>query len=202
MRDDASNELDFTDPKIDWHRDAVPPAPARPPAAAKGAAIAGANAASGVAETAVFQPGELRSLLARGGAPARDPATAAVQGVPHRSGPADRRPPVGPGAASLVAHVEWPSGALTRFGSQLNIGRDYSFCPAAAEMAEETHVSRRHAVLEVCAGGVRVCDLGSRNGTFVDGVQVPAGQAVLVERDAQLRFGPRCVVPLTLGRSQ
>ncbi|CAN5549869.1 hypothetical protein BH11ARM2_BH11ARM2_15850 [soil metagenome] len=35
-------------------------------------------------------------------------------------------------------------------------------------LAEDGEASRRHAVFEVSAAGVRVRDLGSRNGTFVN----------------------------------
>ena len=198
MKDDASNELDFTNPKIDWHRPAVPPA--RPPAGANEVA---SSATPEPGETTIFQAGELASLLARADKePAPDTAIASAAVTPPRSVPADQPASVTHGAASVVALIEWPSGATTPFSTRLNIGRDHTFCPVAGEMTQETHVSRRHAVLEVCGDGVRVCDLGSRNGTFVDGVPVRAGQAVLVENNAQIRFGPRCVVPLTVRRPQ
>ena len=48
-------------------------------------------------------------------------------------------------------------------------------------------VSRRHAALECQDGGLQVVDLGSRNGTFVNGLRV---QSRRVERGDEIRFGP------------
>ncbi len=48
-------------------------------------------------------------------------------------------------------------------------------------------VSRRHAELEVTRGALRVRDLGSTNGTLVDGVRV---QEAEVPMGAELRLGP------------
>src|SRR3954451_7705984 len=47
-------------------------------------------------------------------------------------------------------------------------------------------VSRRHAALEARAGAIRVTDLGSSNGTFVDGVRVARAQ---VGSGQEVRFG-------------
>jgi pSer/pThr/pTyr-binding forkhead associated (FHA) protein len=51
---------------------------------------------------------------------------------------------------------------------------------------DHASVSRRHATLEVCAGTIQVTDLGSSNGTFVDGVRVARGR---VGRGPEMRFG-------------
>lgn len=202
--DKASNELDFTEPGKVWHRGAVAAASALPDAPANDAAIASATAShatSNLSETTILQPGELSGLLDKGeSALVRGIAKMAAAGVPSRSGPVDLLTPAGPEAANVVAVIEWPSGATTEFSAQLNIGRDRGFCPFATEMTSERHVSRRHAVLEVCAEGIWVRDLDSRNGTFVDDEKVPSGRAVLVDRDAQIRFGPHSVVQLTLKR--
>lgn len=60
-------------------------------------------------------------------------------------------------------------------------------------------VSRVHATIEVLAdGGVIICDLGSTNGTRVDGRRV---RRVAVAASAQLRFGPveARLLPVTAG---
>jgi hypothetical protein len=203
--DEVSNELDFTGAGKDWHRGAVPAESARPGALADGAPIASAlpsSATSNLSKTTVFQPDELSGLLGKGeSAPVPGIATVAATGVPFRSGPVDPITPAGSEAANVVAVIEWPSGGTTEFSARLNIGRDPRFCPCAAEMTSEPQVSRRHAVLDVCAGGVVVRDLDSRNGTFVNDEKVPSGGALLVERDAQIRFGPRSSVRLTLKRT-
>jgi hypothetical protein len=203
MTEEAPDELDFTNPRIDWSRGTVPAQSARPDAAANGAAITTAtasNAPGNLSETTIFQPGALRSLADSERAPVRGIAKADSVGVPSRSGPAGPLAPAGPGTASPVAVIEWPWGATVEFRTRMNIGRDQGFCTFAAELASETYISRQHAVLEVCAEGIRVRDLASRNGTFVDGERVPGGQAVLVTGDAQIRFGPVSVVRLTLKR--
>src|SRR5262249_25390810 len=43
---------------------------------------------------------------------------------------------------------------------------------------DDTSVSRRHAELQVAPPGLDVRDLGSRNGTFVDGTRISAGTVV------------------------
>jgi pSer/pThr/pTyr-binding forkhead associated (FHA) protein len=94
--------------------------------------------------------------------------------------------------------IEWPWGARTELGDQLNIGRDYGFCSLAKELTPYTHVSRKHAELKVCGDGLWVRDLGSRNGTYVNDEEVPKGQAFLVDADALLRFGPSLSVSLKI----
>ena len=198
MTPSPSNELDFTEPPgKEKHRGTVPAASAGPdPLASNAATIASAsasNATSNLSETAIFQPGELSALRDKGEkTPVRGTAKMTAAGAPFRAGPE---------AANVAAVIEWPSGATTGISGQLNIGRDRHFCPVAMEMAFELHISRQHAVLEVCAEGVRVRDLGSRNGTFVDDERVPSGGAVIIDRNARIRFGPQSVVQLTLLRT-
>ena len=74
-----------------------------------------------------------------------------------------------------------PAGTVVKVtGSDFVVGRD----PQAELVLEDSSVSWRHAQLEVIGpGSVTVTDLGSRNGTYVDGVRI---------RDAlQLRGGER-----------
>lgn len=62
---------------------------------------------------------------------------------------------------------------------------------------EDPSVSRRHALLELVGGGVRVSDLGSRNGTWVGGELVTG--PTLVHRGQPLRFGHVAAVFLEEG---
>jgi hypothetical protein len=58
-------------------------------------------------------------------------------------------------------------------GRETVVGRD----PECEVTVEDDRVSRRHAVLTPGPSGWTLSDLGSKNGTLVDGVPVPAGSA-------------------------
>ena len=58
--------------------------------------------------------------------------------------------------------------------------------PACAIRLADATVSRRHCELDLVEAGVRVRDLGSRNGTFVDGVRVEVAYA---GHGARIRIG-------------
>ncbi len=58
--------------------------------------------------------------------------------------------------------------------------------PACAICLVDATVSRRHCELDLVEAGVRVRDLGSRNGTFVDGVRVEVAYA---GHGARIRIG-------------
>ncbi|MBK7826389.1 FHA domain-containing protein [Nannocystis sp.] len=53
----------------------------------------------------------------------------------------------------------------------------------------EPQVSSQHAALEWNGSKWEVCDLGSRNGTHVNGLRLAAGERVPIRRGAELRFG-------------
>ena len=149
-------------------------------------------------ETALFQPGEMakllgqdESLVARGGVQvAKEPLQNTVCDV--------LEPPAGPDATPVQCTIEWPWNATTELKDSLNIGREIGFCPVADEIQPYRHVSRRHAELRICSEGVWVCDLRSRNRTFVNDDEVPTGQAYLADADSRVRFGPNFVILLKL----
>src|SRR5690242_20416498 len=75
----------------------------------------------------------------------------------------------------------------------VSIGRDITNAVAIASNS----VSRRHCRIRRHAGSLTLYDLGSRNGTFVNGV--PVRERVLKDGDV-LTIGDayfRCVVPVT-----
>ena len=61
--------------------------------------------------------------------------------------------------------------------------------PSAALRLQEVHVSGEHATLIWAGGHWEVRDLGSRNGTWVDGKRITAGEAVVVENGVTIAFG-------------
>ncbi len=65
------------------------------------------------------------------------------------------------------------------------IGRE----PGAALRVDDDSVSWRHASLRWTGKAWELQDLGSRNGTFLDGHRIAAGARVLLRLGSQLRFG-------------
>jgi two-component system, NtrC family, response regulator HydG len=82
-------------------------------------------------------------------------------------------PPPGPGEAFALLVVEGPDAGkgFTLDGSQPSrvlVGQS----PVCGVHLSDPHVSRRHAALDVSGRRLRICDLRSTNGTFVDGIAV------------------------------
>jgi len=151
-------------------------------------------------ETSFFQPGEIADLLRQGeSAFVRGGARVATK-PPFNAPAAELTPPPVREIPPLHAAIEWPWGLTTDLTDRLKIGRDHRFCLFASELQPYLHVSRKHAELTPCPEGVWVRDLKSRNGTFVNDEQLPSGQAILIDADARVRFGPYCVLQLRVKR--
>ena len=87
-------------------------------------------------------------------------------------------------APLILEVVEGPgSGRQIELGTQLEIGRD----PSAGLVIDEPQVSRSHARLSPVADGIVVEDLGSTNGTFVNGNEIVS--PTLVRPGDQLLVG-------------
>ena len=61
--------------------------------------------------------------------------------------------------------------------------------PACDLRLEERHVSGEHATISWTGEHWEIRDLGSRNGTFVNGERLQAGQGVEITTDVQIAFG-------------
>lgn len=70
--------------------------------------------------------------------------------------------------------------------AEMLIGRDED----VAVRISSSEVSRQHCLLTPTAGGLIVRDLGSRNGTFVDGAPIGQSQEVELKPGASLTVGP------------
>jgi DNA-binding winged helix-turn-helix (wHTH) protein len=80
--------------------------------------------------------------------------------------------------------LTWGQRRLPLASGENIVGRD----EAASVRLDDPMVSRRHARILVSASGALIEDLGSKNGTFIEGESVAAGPKPL--RDgAQLAFG-------------
>jgi S-DNA-T family DNA segregation ATPase FtsK/SpoIIIE len=75
------------------------------------------------------------------------------------------------------------AGRSFSLGPQSVVGRD----PTAAIHLTDEEVSRRHALITAGEGRVTVEDLGSSNGTFVDGV--PIADETELESGRRMRVG-------------
>lgn len=90
----------------------------------------------------------------------------AYPGVPEQPGPVPA-----PGAPAPVASLD-VEGRIHRLSAPVTvIGRSTE----ADIVLDDAGVSRRHAEVHLIDGRARVIDLGSTNGTFVDGERVHAG---------------------------
>jgi len=94
-------------------------------------------------------------------------------------------PPTGP--SMLVQLVVRDREIALAPGANL-IGRE----PAAVVWIDSAQVSRRHARIVVCADGAAIEDLGSKNGTFLNGQRV-SGVRPLSDRD-EIGVGPERLV--------
>ena len=80
-----------------------------------------------------------------------------------------KQAPGGVGAGSLVM----PSGERVGLGEHITtIGR----LPESTITIEDGNVSREHARIEPSAGGYVVADLGSTNGTLINGLRISGRQ--------------------------
>ena len=78
--------------------------------------------------------------------------------------------------------------ASKRFGRRVLVGRS----PTADVHIADPRVSRLHARIEMREDGVYVEDLGSRNGTIVDGVPISEPRRLAV--DDEIRVGAASII--------
>ncbi len=87
----------------------------------------------------------------------------------------------------LVVQTGKYKGKRLKIGdSELIIGRDED----AAVRIGSSEVSRQHCLLTPTDEGLSVRDLGSRNGTFVDGAPIGPSEEVLLKPGVSLTVGP------------
>mgnify|MGYP006281027037 CR=1 FL=1 len=117
-----------------------------------------------------------------------DPRTARVIRTAHRHGYAFRAaattlPEPEPDSCAPASWLVTPSGHLPLMPGVNVIGRD----PAARVRLASPSVSRRHAQIVVTSDITTIEDLGSKNGTFLDGTRVDG--TVRLTDGCALRFG-------------
>ena len=154
----------------------------------------------------------------RGGPRADDPAVCfrcggalPVSNIPHDDAPAGERPadPALRSAASGPSDSPTPcctlvlaDGHRARVGPGLLISGDASYDahPGALFIHART-VSRKHAWLREHRGRAEVVDLGSTNGTWIEGARIGAFRATEIEAGARVRisFGRNVRAALEFG---
>ncbi len=87
-----------------------------------------------------------------------------------------------PGSIWVREGEDWGSSTGSRFDEPFCIGRD----PECALRLHSSRVSRRHAEIVIEEGQWWIVDLGSTNGTFVDGVRITRA---LLQGEATLTIG-------------
>lgn len=77
------------------------------------------------------------------------------------------------------------TGAISLLEPEHLVGRS----PRCSLCLDATYVSGQHATLRFTGDGWELRDLGSRNGTFLDGVRLPAGEVRRLAPGAVIGFG-------------
>jgi DNA-binding winged helix-turn-helix (wHTH) protein len=121
----------------------------------------------------------------------RDRAAPLIRTV-HRVGYALDIPPAQREPAMPSVAARWLTLGQRRLSlanGENIVGRD----EAASVRLDDPMVSRRHARIQVSASGAHIEDLGSKNGTFIDGQPITA-EPVPLRNGIQLAFGTVRVV--------
>ena len=71
---------------------------------------------------------------------------------------------------------------------QLGVGREAGFSPISGQLDAFPTVSRRHAVVGAAQGQWTVRDLGSTNGTYVNGTRLAEGETRAIQNGDQVSF--------------
>ncbi len=93
----------------------------------------------------------------------------------------------GQGAQAAPCALVFPWGQVPIAG-QLGVGRDAGFSPISGQLDAFPTVSRRHAVVGAAQGQWTVRDLGSTNGTYVNGTRLAEGETRAIQNGDQVSF--------------
>ena len=113
-----------------------------------------------------------------GGVGAQPNQASSVGGQTTREGQMAQAPP-----CALV----FPWGQVPVAG-QLGVGREAGFSPISGQLDAFPTVSRQHAIVGVAQGQWTVRDLGSTNGTYVNGTRLAEGETRAIQNGDQVGF--------------
>ena len=121
------------------------------------------------------------------------PTPATPMPAPADGGGRTVREPSAPACALL-----FPWGRMPVVG-QLGIGREAGFSPISQQLDAYPKISRRHAVISIAQGRWTVHDLGSTNGTYVNGAKLAHGETRTVSNGDLLGFSRGLQVQVEIG---
>ena len=87
----------------------------------------------------------------------------------------------------------------TPVAEQLGIGREAGFSAISQQLDAYPTVSRQHAVISVVQGQWTVRDLGSTNGTYVNGAQLANGETRTIANGDRVGFSRGLQVQVEIG---
>ena len=102
-------------------------------------------------------------------------------------------------AAACALVFPWGRVAVA---GQLDIGRESGFSPISDRLDAFSTVSRRHAVVGVAQGRWTVRDLGSTNGTYVNGVRLAEGETRAIGSGDRVGFSRRLQADVEIGAAE
>lgn len=148
----------------------------------------GADCGTSLADVSAVNTSELDRRAAEAAAPesyGTDGGLEGSQDQPSNIGAPTVREGQVPGPALCVLLFPW--GRVPVAG-QIGIGREMGFSLVSDRLSEFTPVSRRHAMVRMTQGQWTVQDLGSTNGTYVNGVRLEGGASRAISNGDQLGF--------------
>ena len=161
------------------------------------------NCGTSLADVRAMDTAEIERLKAEAEAQASG-SEAGVDSTdaPSAPAPAPPQPAVG---GHTVREQTAPTCALlcpwgrTPVAGQLAIGREAAFSPISQHLEAYTTVSRQHAVVGLVQGEWTVRDLGSTNGTYVNGVQLAGGETRAIGNGDHVGFSRGLQIQVEIG---
>ena len=144
-----------------------------------------------------------------GGGAGATGADGAVHGdAVHGGGEGRRNPPSSAGGRTVrdgqppaACALVFPWGRVAVAG-QLGIGRETGFSEISGRLDAFPTVSRRHAVVSAAQGQWTVRDLGSTNGTYVNGARVAEGETRAIRDGDRVGFSEGLQVQVNIAAAR
>ena len=149
-----------------------------------------ADCGASLADVAVVDSSEIEGRTAAGGAADDSPTD---DGAGDGGGEGRRSPPIAgghtvrDGQPSQACALVFPWGRVPVAG-QLGIGREAGFSAISGRLDGFPTVSRRHAVVSAAQDRWTVRDLGSTNGTWVNGARLAEGETRAIHDGDRIGF--------------